>query len=135
MTKRRLFWFGFAACLCLAVFWGVRLLTPPHRINRESFEKIQVGMTQGEIEKLFGVPPGEYTTGPYRLDRWGGTGLLQNCFADMYWLADEGEVFVYLDDQKERVSSMVFSNVIRLKESFLDKFRAWLGGAKKNDTN
>jgi len=37
------------------------LLAPtPHRIDREHFDLIQVGMTKAEVEAIFGVPPGSY---------------------------------------------------------------------------
>src|SRR5947208_3472324 len=37
-----------------------------HRINNESFEKIQPGMTEKEVEEILGGPYGQYFTGKAR---------------------------------------------------------------------
>jgi len=44
--------------------WACRqaLAPPSHRINPESFEQIQGGMTPAEVEAIIGVPPGDYST-------------------------------------------------------------------------
>jgi hypothetical protein len=47
---------GFAA---LAESWWL-FLRPPG-INRRGFDRIQVGMSQGEVEAILGGPPGDYT--------------------------------------------------------------------------
>src|SRR5260370_895254 len=105
MTKRRLFWLAFAACLGLAVFWGVRLLTPRHRINRESFDKIQIDMTLGEVEAILGVPAGKYVTGPSTYDFFNGDGI---GFLDgdrvLDWIGDWGQIQVLLNT-KNKVSA------------------------------
>jgi hypothetical protein len=72
MTARCLFWLGFLACLSLAFFVGVRLLTPRHRIGYENYQKIKIGMALAEVEALLGVPAGDYSTRPvvfYRVGR------------------------------------------------------------------
>src|SRR6516165_1126910 len=66
MTKRRLFWLAYAACVGLAVFWGIRLIPQRHRISAKSYDEIQVGMTLKEVETLLAVPPGDYSTRPFR---------------------------------------------------------------------
>jgi hypothetical protein len=48
---------GLLACLLLL------LALPRHRINREGFEAIQVGMSEQEVEGVLGGPPGDYSTG------------------------------------------------------------------------
>jgi hypothetical protein len=113
MTKPRLFWLTFAACLGLAAFWGVRLLTPRHRINRESLEKIQVGMTLEEVEAILGVPPGDYAT--------------KEC--GIAWVGDEGAIHVMLTPEG-RVSYKGWVEPWREligEVTLLDKLRGWFG--------
>jgi hypothetical protein len=62
MRKRRRM-LGLAAVAAVAglmAFAGWRALTPPHQINRASFEQIREGMTLAEVEGILGVPPGRY---------------------------------------------------------------------------
>lgn len=127
MTKPRLFWLAFAACLGLAGFWGVRLLTPRHRINHGSFEKIQVGMTLEEVEALVGVPPGDYASGPYHLASlcrfgWGGKQRLL-----VSWVGNEGQIQVLVDNEKKVCGSM-WADISLLEESnIIEKLRCWMG--------
>jgi hypothetical protein len=44
----------------------VALLGPRHcPVNREAFERIESGMTQGEVHAILGLPPGDYRTRPH----------------------------------------------------------------------
>ena len=116
MKKRRIYWLTFAACVGLAVFWGVRLLTPPHRINRESLEKIQVGMTLDEVEAILGVPPGEYAT--------------KECGIE--WVGDEGAIHVMLNPEG-RVSYKAWLEPWFIGEvTFFDKLQGWFGLRQMN---
>jgi len=47
-------------CGFLSLLWMV----PRHRINRESFERIMVGMTESEVAAALGVPAGDYCSTP-----------------------------------------------------------------------
>src|SRR5215471_8048203 len=116
MTHRRLFWLAFAACLCLAVFWGVRLLTTQHRINRESFEKIQVGMTQSDVESLLGVPPGDYSTREYTFlePPWPLSKIWE-----FQWIGNDGRIRVKLDEKRNVATYHWCPHLI--KETLLDK--------------
>jgi hypothetical protein len=68
MSRRRRILGGLAILLTLAaVGVGIQwLLTPKHRITKESLELIKVGMTQSEVEDILGVPPGDYSHGGLR---------------------------------------------------------------------
>src|SRR5262245_57147713 len=64
MSRRK--WWLFVGLTVLVVLTAI--LTPPtvairrgQRINRENFERIEEGMTQGEVEAILGQPPGDYT--------------------------------------------------------------------------
>jgi hypothetical protein len=54
---------GAAAILLLGALHYLRE-RPRHRINLKSYEAIQGGMSEGEVEAIFGVPDGDYSTGP-----------------------------------------------------------------------
>lgn len=49
--------------LSLIVTSGTLTAQPANGISWESFEKIHKGMTEKEIERILGVPFGQYTTG------------------------------------------------------------------------
>ncbi len=91
---------GFAVLGSVIVAW---LTAPRHCIMAVAGnpQVIQAGMDQHQVKDLFGVPPGDYTTGvtPLRVadpngdvPRWHGT-------AD--WFADHATVRVYFDRQGE----------------------------------
>jgi hypothetical protein len=138
MTKHSLFWLAYAACLGVAVFWGLRLLPPRHRINPESFEKIQVGMTLEDVEAILGVPAGKYYKGSYfLLGPWQKVGNLwvccgeclgqQSLSGDKEWIGKDGAIAVWLDSQ-ERVVRQEFSDLMscEVQERFFDKLLSWL---------
>jgi hypothetical protein len=134
MTKRRLFWLAYAACLGVAVLWGVRLFTPRHRINRENIDKIQVGMSLEDVESLLGAPPGDYTRGNFLLltqdhprNIYWAASPLDLTWGDARWIGDDAAVAVWLDPQKG-VTKTQFAEVICLdaEQGILDKIRSWL---------
>jgi hypothetical protein len=127
MTKRRLFWLAYAACLGLAVFWGVRLLTHRHRINRESFEKLQVGMSVAEVEAILGVPAGDYATGLYVEVGLRKSFSIHDTLASR-WVGDDGVIRVWLNEGG-KVLSCRWDNIwlANDEETIVCKFRRWLG--------
>lgn len=61
MKNRLLFSLCLPTALGLAAVLVFLWLTPPkHRINRQSFELIQVGMSEQEVEAILLVPAGNY---------------------------------------------------------------------------
>jgi len=158
MTFRRLFWLAYAACVGLAVFWGVRLLTPRHRISRENYEKIQVGMTPQGLEALLGVPPGDYSTRPcFSIENDGGwrdwsarqitwtsnegsIGVRLNTANDggwrdwsarqITWTSNEGSIGVSLNTAN-KVAGHFWVEHYPIEEEIIDKVRGWFGDNKK----
>jgi hypothetical protein len=67
-----------------------------HRIDLDTAEKVCAGMTQRQVEGLFGVPPGDYSSQPGTMhcegvaERWPGLRRED-------WTADEGGAVVYFD--------------------------------------
>jgi hypothetical protein len=68
MKRKRLLVVLFAL-VALAVAGAVTVLWPWPRVTKESYERIKLGMTRGEVEAILGVPPGDYTGGPTRSSR------------------------------------------------------------------
>jgi hypothetical protein len=135
MTKRRLFWLAYAACLALTVFWGFRLLAPRHRINRENFDQIRAGMSLEEVTSVFGAPPGDYTKGSYLLfpeEHANWCSGLDSTWGDARWIGNDGAVAVWWGHHL-RVRKTEFAQVIRFdaEQTFLEKFRGWLGLEKQ----
>src|SRR4051812_16347071 len=63
--RRRLVWAVVLACSAVvAVVVFVWFTAPRHRINAETAAQAHDRMTVKELTDLFGVPPGDYTTGP-----------------------------------------------------------------------
>lgn len=52
---------GSLASCCLI---GLLFVWPRHRINHDSFAKLQGGMTEKEVESILGGPAGRYVEGP-----------------------------------------------------------------------
>ena len=131
LRKRPVLALGLLAALLLLA--GGALLVwvniPRHHINQEGFEKIQVGMTWGEVEEILGVPPGDYGQGKR------STGYIIGEFdPDFPIVHDEqnmeewsaGDVLVrVVYDREGRVGWKVLGTVTR--EDFFARLRRWLG--------
>jgi hypothetical protein len=116
--KKRLLWFGMSAVLVLVVYSAFRTGAPRHNINRASFEKLKEGMTVAEVEEIFAVPAGVYTTRPYK----------PNVAAEgaAEWVGDEGAVFIWFDQDTKTVRGwFVFMPETGL--TWFERFQVWLG--------
>jgi len=89
---------GFLALALLLVGVLMPLVVPRHcPVNRRAFERVEVGMTQAEVQAILGGPPGDYRTRP---------GPAPCCFHnstfwhDEQWFGDEGNVVVLYDRRK-----------------------------------
>ena len=97
MRKRLL-----ALLLCLSfLFFAIAFFLPRPRVNRESYEKIQVGMSSREVECIFGAAPGDYSTGPVHLHS-----VKQLVLGGIFpsgepktWSGDEGNFTVWFDER------------------------------------
>ena len=122
MTKRRLFWLAYAACVGLAVFWGIRLIPQRHRISAKSYDKIQIGMTIKEVETLLGVPPGDYSTRPFlRHHSEGRRGFNW----EFQWIGNDCRIGVRLDQHGKVAGSGYEQHFPVMEETFFDKVRGW----------
>ena len=120
MKRKRLFTVaaliaGLAAAL-LPVPVVVSVLSPHPRINREVFDRIEIGMTRREVEVLLGAPPGDYTTGLTFAD---GASVGAIPFRPdpelVMWLGDDGVIEVHWPGG--RVHWKTFSEAEKIKQS------------------
>jgi hypothetical protein len=68
---------------------------PAHRVNLYTAEKVRQGMTQRQVEGMFGVPPGDYSAQPGANHPEGvpsRPGLRRED-----WTADEGGAVIFFD--------------------------------------
>jgi hypothetical protein len=135
--KRR---FSIAAAAIAVVLLGGLAFQQRHRcpITRENFEKIQVGMTEKEVEDILQLPPGDYSTGQVVFDLppelFQGDSevdarllllILLGKEPTIGWMGDRAIITVFLD-ATGRVVSKDFTDVRRKSESILDKLRRWI---------
>jgi hypothetical protein len=116
--NRLLLALGLLASTAAGVVIFLWAITPRHRINPESFEKIQLGMSQEEVENILRVPPGDYGPGEAMTFKYFN-------FADsepVSWLAGEYGIFVRYDIQ-QRVEAKWTQDIARRKESFFHRLR------------
>ena len=127
--KRRVLLFGlsFAALALAASALAVLSLTPRPRVTAESIRAVEAGLTRQQVESVFAVPPGDYTTpGARRRTPVDPNGRDFAWHAQADWLTDHASVRVYFDAQ-DRV--LFTSSVVRADppETFWDRVRRRLG--------
>jgi hypothetical protein len=84
MRERRPLWFAAADLLGLGVCAILLTAQRPHSgITKKNFDRIQVGMTEAEVEDIFGGPSGTYTDRPIVTFM---SGTMFRC----WWIGDEG---------------------------------------------
>src|SRR5262245_62049938 len=104
MRKCRLLWLAGAAVLSLIV---CAILLSAHRtgpgVTRENFNRIQVGMTEAEVEEILGGPSGFYTNRPVVVP-------MEGTMFRRWWIGDEGVLTIELTfDEPRRVGHKEFA--------------------------
>ncbi len=122
MMKGWFKWLAAAASLGLTVCVSVWQVSGPHPVNRANFERIQVGMTQAEVEAILGCPPGDYATVDY-LPEFCGFMIL----GATVWVSNDGDVRVWFDNEGRVEQAYFFELLVRRPPSLLDRVRAWVG--------
>jgi hypothetical protein len=137
MTKRRrmLGLVAVAAVVGVTAFAGWRKATVPplHRINWNSVQQTHGDMTLGELEDLFGVPPGDYTTTPEA--RGAVAWLREDCPAEngkerIEWFSDEICFCVVVRREDGTVLKLAFKGTDPPRvytPTLLDRVQGWLG--------
>jgi hypothetical protein len=121
-----------AAVVGLTAFTGWWLARPLHRINRDGFDQIQVGMSQREVEVLLGGPPGNYPNASYLLGD--STPITHSIppesdvsdYRSEAWSAGQRTVQVYLHADGT-VADKEFTDCRLPSPSVWQRLRRWLG--------
>jgi hypothetical protein len=135
--KRKLQWLAIILAVSLLGFGTALLLWPRDRITAESSEKIQIGMTESEVEDILGEP------GIASLDLESQFEVIQVLCKDplflrleegpsefpeniKVWLGRRGLIWIEFE-KEDRVRRKVFRVVHSREKNFIDGIRDWLG--------
>jgi hypothetical protein len=100
---------GLAVLLVLVGILVPLVMPRPSRVTRANYERIEMGMTQAQVEEILGGPPGDYSTVPTDYHAGGPMDIVvdmeelkaapkSGLHQDGSWFGDEGNVSVgYLD--------------------------------------
>lgn len=115
---------GLGVAGSLVVDW---LTQRPHRVNAETFLKIEPGMTEEQVYGLVGVPPGDYR----RQQAIVGTETARVAMRTgecKEWRSDHGVFWVWFDVdgkvESKRQPNMMF---LLTRDSLFTRIRMWLG--------
>jgi hypothetical protein len=86
--------------LLMVIVGGMWMRQYLARLHRENFDRIEIGMTQAEVEELLGGPPGNYSP-PYPLSEpiftTLGLTLVPETWRKEVWFDDKAYYEVYFD--------------------------------------
>jgi hypothetical protein len=126
MKKRRRLVFLWIAC-CLGLMGPlIWLASSQPRIDSETFEQIQPGMTLMQVETLVGRPPGNYTHGQVKIIHDAGLEGSSDYYKE--WIGEKIAIMVRLDQEgtvskKECVPTW---HLTRGNRTVLERLRLWL---------
>jgi hypothetical protein len=88
MRKKRILWLTFVVALCGLAVGSFFVPAPNHpsRVTQDTFDRVQEGMTEAEVEAILG-PSGYYNRRPYVVFEHGLS-------FRRYWLGDEGVIVI-----------------------------------------
>jgi hypothetical protein len=106
----------------------VERLVKGRLIDREAFDRIEVGMGQAEVEAILGGPPGDfrsgraYNDGESAVDKKGET--LEKDRLEL-WSGNQGRVAVFFTEQGA-VRGVVWWKPLHEQPSLAEQIRDWL---------
>lgn len=119
-------WIGLGIVLLGMIAIGVgAAIAARHRINREGFQRIEVGMTEDEVAAIMGRPAGNYSTsGTYStfMPEPMQLGLPKR----KEWQSDEAHIVVHFTSGRVE-SAKSYELIYNYEPNTLDKLRRWLG--------
>jgi hypothetical protein len=121
----------FGSAIALVLIAGYVALRPSgvgQRVNRKHFEAIEEGMSLQDLEKLLGVPAGNYSrrlaSGPKAFIKKLGEDMREENHA--LWVSDQGIIVVFFDDG-QKVDAAIFRTAhLDPNYTYLDRFRSLL---------
>ena len=122
-NKRLLILTGILVALVAAVYFvWPHLSGSAHRINPFTAMKVRVGMTQAQVEAIFGARPGDYSSEP----KAGQSRAPSDRRPDLRredWTADEGGAVVYFGQDGKVAAATLW--VLPRRASQFDTIRKW----------
>ena len=131
--KRKLKWLAIVLAVSLLGFGTELFLWPRDRITAQSWEKIEIGMTENQVEEILGRPGVSwedskfFDMGQFRLELAEPNKIvwrLDDLIASKYWTSQHGCMQVKFDPQGN-ISGKAFWH--SSEPFFLDRLRDWLG--------
>jgi hypothetical protein len=118
---------GFAILTMAVMCTSWYAMRPVHRINQDTVEEIKEGMTVKEVEAIFGVPAGDYTTRPVLIFPLGAPPYRPWFYKNpaKSWDSNEASILIHFNDAG-RVEDAFVCPVLNWDESWWDKIRRWL---------
>jgi hypothetical protein len=131
---RRRWLFGIGSLIGVGLVTLVACWLPPRSpINRDAFERIEIGMTVAQVEAAIGLPPGDYGT------RWIRVPVLSADAEDEFWRlahekkyiswsSDEGEILIRVSPEGVVTNKMFYKLVGSPRETPWERLLRWIGG-------
>jgi hypothetical protein len=129
--RRRLFFVSLLLVALAGVTVGVLWWTAPnHRLGWSGYHRIQLGMTEQEVEQILEVPPGSHLNVPEgELRVYDHAAAASKGTADAAkgysWVSNEGNLGICVNDAGV-VVGVSFTPLRPENPSFFDKVRRWL---------
>ena len=142
MRKYLLFGLGFLACMTMLVTACLCQTLSSDRINEDTLQGIQLGMTLLEVEQVLGGPPWKET--PSAIPPEEQRRLILYCFLqagsisrihqelwlggkEEFWLGKTCAITIVLDHNDQKVCAKRLTSFLPAeKESFVNTLRRWL---------
>ncbi len=96
-------------------------------IDREHYDRIQLGMSRAEVEAVLGGPPGDFATEDVSYGVTDSDLAIFTAGPYEYWAGDDGDVWVAFDEQGA-VRRRAFGDAVSTPKTppWLPYLRAWL---------
>jgi hypothetical protein len=125
--KRKLKWLAIVPAVSLLGFGTALLLWPRDRITRETWDQIQVGMTEREVEEILGESGVFLDQLTVRVSEFGeGVGKVWDFGRMKNWIGRGGWIHVQFDN-RGLVEAKEFWTIRLDDPTFLGRLRDWLG--------
>ena len=127
--KRKLKWLAIVLAVSLLGFGAALFLWPRVRITAESYNMIEIGMTEKEVEGILGGPGKSELLNMKNVAKEKGLPIIEMFQGQIpkpkIWKGRRGIVQIQLDEES-RVSGKSFLGFGE-RSSFIDRLRDWLG--------
>jgi hypothetical protein len=103
--------------------------TPARLINKDTYASIKEGMTESEVEAIFGSVAGDYST---RLPP-GPRMLIQRLQQELdglnhkLWISDGGIVVIYFNEEQRVDTAFFYQSFVRPEPTIIQRVRHWIG--------